>query len=100
MPKSITKQEVENLKKDNIPYSLIDIRSVTEFSKMHIPGAINIPMGNLDSRSVELYKESIFICVCNHGKERSQRATEELESLGIKDVYYLEGGTSGWMSAT
>lgn len=39
---------------------IIDVRSPEEFAEKHIPGAINIPLSELESRSGELYQSEIL----------------------------------------
>jgi rhodanese-related sulfurtransferase len=75
---------------------LIDIRSAPEHEKLHIPGTTNIPSDNLPERFSEFNKEETIVCVCNHGKERSQQAADLLYNAGFKNTFYLEGGTAAW----
>jgi 3-mercaptopyruvate sulfurtransferase SseA len=39
-----------------------------------------------------------IICICNHGKERSQKAAEMLYAAGFENTYYLTGGVAGWIN--
>jgi rhodanese-related sulfurtransferase len=76
--------------------TIIDVRSPEEFAEKHIPGAINIPLGELKSRSGELSKQAIIITACGKGGGRSAQAAELLKQSGFSKANYLCGGTLGW----
>ncbi len=73
---------------------LIDVRSPSEFAAGHIPGAINIPMDQIESRVADLSRGSIVL-ICQMGK----RAQMTADILGPcrRDLTVLEGGTAAWM---
>jgi rhodanese-related sulfurtransferase len=76
--------------------TIIDVRSPEEFTEKHIPGAINIPLSVLESRSKELSKETIIITACGKGGGRSAQGAELLKQLCLSNANYLCGGTFGW----
>jgi rhodanese-related sulfurtransferase len=76
--------------------TVIDVRSPEEFAEKHIPGAINIPLGELESRSGELSKQSMVITACGKGGGRSEQAALLLKQLGFSNANFLCGGTFGW----
>jgi rhodanese-related sulfurtransferase len=94
MAKVITKEELQERQPRQL--RMIDIRSKEEYDKMHIPEAINIPAENLPKELTAFNEEDTIVCICNYGKERSQQATELLDSAGFKHAFYLKGGTMGW----
>jgi rhodanese-related sulfurtransferase len=96
MRKPITKSELTGFNDTNVVIKLVDIRSVGEYDALHIPGAINIPAEELETRQQSFTKNDMIICICNHGKERSQRAAELLYNLGFQNTYYLTGGIAAW----
>jgi chromate transport protein ChrA/rhodanese-related sulfurtransferase len=96
MRKPITKSELTGFNDTNVIVNLVDIRSVGEYDALHIPGAINIPAEELETRQQSFTKNDTIICICNHGKERSQRAAEQLYNLGFQNTYYLAGGVAAW----
>ena len=63
--------------------TIIDVRNPEEYAEKHIPGAINIPLGELESRSNELSKQAIIITACGKGGGRSAEAAEILKQLGL-----------------
>ncbi len=86
------KQLLDEAGRDKV--RLIDIRTPAEFDKQHIPIAENIPAEKLNDASFQ--HDETLVCVCNHGKERSQQAAALLGNKGYGKVYYLSGGTAGW----
>lgn len=75
---------------------IVDVRSTEEFAEKHIPDAINIPLGDLESHSKDLSKKVIIITVCGKGGGRSAQGAELLKQSGFNKTNYLCGGTFGW----
>ena len=74
---------------------LLDVRSPGEFSSGHIDGALNIPVGDLQSRLKELDdKDRAVVVYCASGV-RSKSAASLLREHGFKDVHDL-GSLSNW----
>jgi len=94
MAKAITKKQAQEVQSDKL--KMIDIRSKDEYEKQHIPHAINIPSEYLAKELATFNEEDTIVCICNHGKERSQQAAEFLNNAGFNNTFYLEGGTFGW----
>ena len=80
-------------------FIIIDVRSKEEYAEKHIPGAINIPLGDLESRSKELSKQTLLITTCGKGGGRSAQAAEKLKQWGFIKAIFLCGGTFGWYDA-
>lgn len=74
---------------------LVDVRTPAEFAAGHIPGAVNIPLQQLDSRLSELEpKEQAVVLYCRSGN-RSGTAARLLKSAGFAAVHDL-GPMSRW----
>ena len=84
------------LKQSPDQLTIIDVRSPEEFAEKHIPGAINIPLSELESRSNELSKQAIIITACGKGGGRSAQGAELLQGMGFNNSKFLCGGTFGW----
>jgi len=87
--RQVMKQSHENL-------VIIDVRKPEEFAEQHIPGAINIPLGELGSHIKDLNGKEKIITVCTKGGGRSEEAAIFLDLKGIKGATYLCGGTKAW----
>ncbi len=76
---------------------LIDVRSPSEYATGHIPGAVNMPMDQVQSRLPDLEREGAIVLVCQSG-QRARMVAGLLEPCG-KELRILEGGTSAWIKA-
>jgi len=76
---------------------LLDVRTREEYNEGFIPGAILIPVGELESRwgEIEPFKGKDVVVYCHSGV-RSTRAAHLLAAKGFKHVYNYRGGFSGW----
>ncbi|WP_142687734.1 rhodanese-like domain-containing protein [Chitinophaga polysaccharea] len=65
---------------------ILDVRTPQEFETGHIKGSINISLGTIRERYVELDASKTYITVCSHGL-RSVKAESILKERGFKHVY-------------
>jgi rhodanese-related sulfurtransferase len=77
---------------------VIDVRNPDEFMNMHIPGAINIPLSEIQNHLPELPKQKQIITACGKGGGRSEQAATLLKENGFENTTWLCGGTNGWFS--
>ena len=79
---------------------IVDVREDSEWNEQHIPGAIHIPLGQLNERLSELkqYKDSPVITQCRSGG-RSAKALDVLKLAGFSKVYNMDGGIIAWDKA-
>src|SRR5437764_3112349 len=77
---------------------VVDVRELHEFEESHLPGAIHVPRGHLESRIEGRAgdKEQPIVLYCQSG-QRSALAAHTLEQLlGYKDVASMNGGITLW----
>ena len=94
---SLTAKEVNNVLKEKV--TILDVRSVDDFSSSHIPGSIFI---GLDGRFAPWVGEILedvskkLILIAPKGRERE--AIIRLSRVGFDNVIgYLEGGINSWI---
>ena len=76
---------------------IVDVREQDEWDEGHIPGAVHIPRGHLESRIERLAPDSArpVVVYCSAGN-RSAFAAKTLAELGYEDVVSLAGGFTDW----
>ena len=72
---------------------IIDVRSPTEFAAGHVPGAVNIPMEQMESRLADLHATAVVL-VCQSGT-RAAMVAERL-AADRTGLQVLAGGTNAW----
>jgi rhodanese-related sulfurtransferase len=77
--------------------AVVDVREPDEFRDGHLPGAVNIPMGQLTRRLDELDRARPVYVVCASGN-RSSAMVDVLAAAG-RDATNVVGGTSAWIRA-
>ena len=94
---SLTAKEVNNVLKEKV--TILDVRSVEDFSSSHIPGSIFI---GLDGRFAPWVGEILedvskkLILIAPEGREKE--AITRLSRVGFDNVIgYLEGGINSWI---
>jgi len=74
---------------------LVDVREPWEFEICHLPGSVNIPMGEV-TRHLEMIRGAReCVMICHHGV-RSLRVIEYLQQQDIRHMINLEGGVDAW----
>ena len=79
--------------------TIVDVRDDNEWNLFRVPGAIHIPLGEIQQRAEqELLKERRAIVYCARGN-RSALAADQLQQMGYLDVVSLAEGIRGWIGA-
>jgi rhodanese-related sulfurtransferase len=76
---------------------LVDVRSASEFASGHIPGAVNIPMDQIEARLDDLGVNVPIVLICQSGKRAGMTAA--LLEPCQRQTAVLEGGTKAWIEA-
>ncbi|WP_462323919.1 rhodanese-like domain-containing protein [Desulfoplanes sp.] len=78
-------------------YEIVDVRQPGEYQAGHIPGAVLIPLGEIEERLDEFGVDQDFLLYCRSGA-RSKAAANLLRGTGIgfKGIYNLVGGFGGY----
>jgi rhodanese-related sulfurtransferase len=77
---------------------LIDVREPYEYWGGHAEGALNIPLGELESRIDEVPRDRTVLLICQVG-QRSKFAQDWLAARSIANTRNVEGGTEAWFFA-
>ena len=75
--------------------SLIDVREEWEYRRGRIPGALSMPLSQLQSRIADLPQDKRLMVICESGS-RSLAAADFLLRSGFVGAVSVRGGTSAW----
>ena len=76
---------------------LLDVREPREWAAGHIPGALHIPLGDLNVRHPEIARDREVYVICRSGT-RSAHAARALAGAGW-DARNVSDGMAGWQAA-
>ena len=95
---SLDPPELDALIRSGQPHVILDSRPMDEYVKMTIPGALNVPGGELAYRIADLAPDPGTVIVVNcAGRTRSIMGAESLRAAGVPNrVVALRNGTMGW----
>ena len=74
---------------------IIDVREPREFAGGRVPGAVNIPLGQLRERAAKLDPAAETFLICASGS-RSATAASQLKKLGFEHAFSVRGGMHQW----
>lgn len=79
--------------RDRPHLAVIDVREAWEYQGGHVPGAQNVPLGDLAGALDRIPDGAVIVCASGN---RSGQACTWLTAQGKKDIANLAGGTQGW----
>jgi rhodanese-related sulfurtransferase len=95
---SVDPEELKAMMERGEDMVVLDSRPMDEFRRMSIPGAVDVPGGELVYRIGEIVRSPATTVVVNcAGRTRSIMGAESLRSAGLPNrVVALRNGTMGW----
>jgi rhodanese-related sulfurtransferase/CBS domain-containing protein len=99
MPTEIDRDHVQQLMAQGA--QLVEVLPAEEYAEAHLPGALNLPLKNLNHKTVEqLERERPVIVYCYDFQcDLSPRSAARLESLSFKYVFDYAAGKRDWFAA-
>ncbi len=94
-------RQVHERLRDGDDLLVLDVRTEGEFARGHAPGAVNVPLGVLPRRLVELkelmgdYQDTPVVLVCRTDN-RAAVAHRHLKRHGFENVLVMQGGMTRW----
>jgi len=98
-PNVVSNEDLDQKLKETNDLVIVDVRESAEYAFDHIPNAISIPLGELESRLNELNKKDEIFVVCRTGN-RSDFASQKLAENGFMNVMNVVPGMSQWTGET
>jgi glyoxylase-like metal-dependent hydrolase (beta-lactamase superfamily II)/rhodanese-related sulfurtransferase len=94
----ITIDQLKEKMEEEGDLQIIDVRRKGEYDAGHVPGAKNIPLGELKRNLDKIDKQRPTAIICASGY-RSSISTYILKDSGVTYVYNTIGGTNAWRTA-
>jgi sulfur-carrier protein adenylyltransferase/sulfurtransferase len=88
-------QNLKEMRENNIPHVLIDVREPYEFEMANLGGLL-IPMGEVIARIEEVPREGKVIIHCRSGARSSSVIHVLTREFGYCNLYNLKGGIMAW----
>lgn len=81
--------------------NVLDVREPSEFATGVIPGAILIPLGQVEKRVAELdaFKDQPLYVVCGTGGRSAQAIKVLASKYGFTQLQNVKGGMNAWRKA-
>jgi rhodanese-related sulfurtransferase len=79
---------------------IVDVRTPAEFETAHIPGAINLPLDQVDAHLQRIVTDAggQLVLVCQGGV-RAAQCQQKLTGAGLPSTLVLTGGMNAWIAA-
>lgn len=98
MAKAISRDELKGRLERGDKPRLVNVLSADSFESAHVPGSINVPVGEIEQHADHWDKDEPVVVYCaSFDCMASVRAAAKLEALGFTNVMEFEGGTSDWI---
>jgi rhodanese-related sulfurtransferase len=96
--REVTPREVLEMQRRNADVIYLDVREPNEWNLGHLPNAMFLPRGNLESNiEARASREQTIVIYCARGN-RSALAADTLQQMGYTDVASMADGFGGWIA--
>jgi rhodanese-related sulfurtransferase len=99
--KFITLEDLLEMLTNNEDFKLVEVLASEEYKEGHIPGAINLPLKELEKGAGQKLKktEKIVVYCESYTCHASTKAAKKLLESGYKEVLDFKGGKRWWRHA-
>lgn len=103
--REISIEEFDEMIENHDDLLIVDVREAEEFHRGHIPGALLIPRGILESAADATSQRRVdklcgardqTIVLCNQRGSRGALAADTLQQMGFEKICHLAGGIELW----
>src|SRR5215211_5807042 len=95
--REVTPSEVLVMQQQNAPVVYLDVREPNEWNLGHLPNAMHLPRGNLESNiEARVGRDETIVIYCARGN-RSALAADTLQQMGYENVSSMAEGFGGWI---
>jgi|SRR5690625_335551 len=98
-PHVVNNEELKKVIDENDKATIIDVREQAEYFFNHIPGAVSVPLNDLDKHIDNFNKTDELYIVCRSGN-RSDLVAQKLTEKGFENVKNVVPGMNDWKYET
>ena len=96
--REVTPRDVLEMQQRGDPVVYLDVREPNEWNLGHLPNAMHIARGNLESNiEARAGRDETIVIYCARGN-RSALAADTLQQMGYADVTSMSEGFGGWVA--
>lgn len=100
---TINRDELKKRMDSGENLAIIDVLAPEYYKKFHLPGAINVPLGNDFEQQIQNIvsdkNQPVVVYCANKQCPASSKAAKKMEDLGYEKVYDYEDGKEDWQAA-
>lgn len=97
--REVSPQTVQELQRDGGDVVYLDVREPNEWNLGHMPNAMHIPRGTLETKVEQMIPRDRDVVVYCAGGNRSALAADTMRQMGYEKVSSLAGGWRDWVGA-
>ena len=97
-PPDVTPAELAAQLESDAPPIVLDVRTLREWNEGHIPGAMHIPIDEMNDRKHTVPQDRDVVVHCGVAP-RARMAEKMLMRIGHERVFHLDGGFNAWKAA-
>ena len=100
MPTRITREDLQDrLARTGSRPVLVEALGAAFYADAHLPGAINIPPGQVDRLAPQFIpdRDSPVVVYCSGSCSSAEAVADRLEAVGYTDVAVYVGGKEDWV---
>ncbi len=98
VPKEIDRDSIRTMVRRGA--QLVEVLPKEEYERLHLPGAISIPLSRFSRRTADQleWDQPVIVYSRDHLCDRSARAAWRLTSMGFTHVFRYIGGKADWLA--
>ena len=96
--REISPRDVKSLQERKEKAVYLDVREPNEWNLGHIPGAVHIPRGTLETKVEQAIPRDARVVIYCAGGNRSALAADTLQQMGYANVESMAGGWRDWVA--
>ena len=97
--REVSPQDVQEMRRRGDDVMYLDVREPNEWNLGHVPGAVHLPRGTLETKVEQLVPRDRKVVIYCAGGNRSALAADTMQQMGYTDVASMSGGWREWIGS-